>query len=156
MKYAFEVRDGKIIGCLIQPLYASLPNGRYIGEIERVDLEKRSLSANRLMFGALVNELARFKREEGSGLDLPPSYWHGVLKRECLHVLSEREKEKTKLRWAVGPDKKRITWREMDGKYWEPFTSTTQLNSKQFSEYIQLAAAVAQHRHGYPYPFDFI
>jgi hypothetical protein len=156
MLATFTKIGGIIQGFLFKPTLESLEDGRYVFEIERVDREKRSKAANRLMFGALVNELARFKREEGNGLNLPPAYWHGKLKEECLHVLSEREREKVKTRWAVGSDGKRVTWRELDGKYWEPFTSTTQLNSKQFSEYLSLAAAVAQQRHGYPYEFDFL
>lgn len=156
MLATFQKRGGVIQGFLFKPTLESLEDGAYTFEIERIDREKRSIAANRLMFGALVNEVARWNREEGNGAALPPSYWHGKFKEECLHVISERRKEKTKLRRGKDAKGNWHVWRESpDGSVFEKVTSTTQLNSKEFSEYIALAAAVAKTRYGYPYEFDF-
>ena len=157
MLATFQKRGGVIQGFLFKPTLESLEDGAYTFEIERIDREKRSIAANRLMFGALVNEVARWNREEGKGAALPAAWWHDRFKEECLHVISERRKEKTKLRRGKAANGKWVTWRESpDGKPFEKVTSTTQLNTKEFSEYLSLAAAVAKSRYGYPHEFDFI
>lgn len=157
MLATFRKIGGSIQGFLFKPTLESLEDGAYSFEIERIDRDKRSIAANRLMFGALVNEVARWNREEGNGAALPPAWWHKTFKEECLYVLSEKRKDGSRLRRGKAANGKWTTWRETtDGKPVENITSTTQLNSKEFSEYIQLVAASAKMRWGYPYEFDFI
>lgn len=157
MDFSFRKRDGKIQGLLVREMFEGFQDGDYLGSIERVDREKHSAASNRLMFGAIVNEVARYLREEGSGKAVPPAAVHTEFKRRCLWYLNQvRSDAKQVTKWVKLPNGKRFAWQEMPDGRPRVFTSTTQLNSKEFSEYVRLACAVAKEHFGYPYEFDFL
>jgi hypothetical protein len=153
----FQKREGKVYGLLVREMFEGFKDGDYLLEVEPINRAKRSLAANRLMFGAIVQEMARWNREEGKGAALPAGWWHERIKKECLHVINAQRKDKAKRKRSTLPNGDVVYWLSgNDGQPIQTATSTTQLDSKEFSEYIALACVVCTDRYGYTGHFDFL
>ena len=153
MHRRFDIRDGAVIGWNVREGIRSLGPGQYVVGIERVDRDKRSNAANRLMFGAFLAEMERFSAEEGGGKRVSADMWHKVFKDACLPVIMEGRKLNNKRVRVNLPNGTHVY--QWVGK--DPYaTSTTALDSAEFSRYLRLCADVAVHVHKYPHNFDFI
>lgn len=161
--FDFEKRGGSIRNLAIRPIFESLPDGRYVMEFERVDLEKRSLAANRLYWGAVCKGLADWAAAEGTGKSPSQDWFHLFFKRTCLPViLANRrqgsKRERSKERFVLPSGKVGYETGEAFANVRE--LTTTDLTSKEFSDFLRLCCDVARTPApaglGYPYEFDFI
>lgn len=163
MLATFRKIGGSIQGFLFKPTLESLEDGAYAFEMERIDLEKRSVAANRLYWGAICKQLADWAAAEGKGAAPSQDWFHFFFKKTCLPVVLAKRRE------GKSRDRKRERFVLPSGKVGydsgEVFVSvgnltTTDLTSKEFSDYVRLCCDVARTPApaglGYPYEFDFL